>query len=237
MDAVIHLAATPSHGPKEANYNLAHFENNTMGTLNVVHSCLLTEVFKVIYASAMGVYGKPEYLPVDENHPKKPLNFFNLTKLQGESYCKFYAQNYGLHAVVLRYAGVYGLGKSKGAIYNFIQAAWRGQPFEISSDGNQTRDFVYVGDVVKATVRALDTINEVTFDVINIGSGRETSLNELGTEVIGITGANIDFEYVPGDSDDRFVLDIAKAQRVLGYQPHSLEDGLAELVQSLKSGV
>jgi len=236
IDAVIHLAATPSHGPKEASHNLAHFDSNVRGTLNVVHACLLTGVPRIIYASGMGVYGAPEYLPVDENHPKNPLDFLGLTKWQGENCCEFYAQNYGLHTVVLRYAGVYGPSKSKGAIYNFIQAALREQPFQIASDGNQTRDLVYVGDVVSATVKALDILSEATFDVFNIGSGRETSLNELATKVIKATGASIDFGYVPASSDDRFVLAIAKAKRVLGYQPRSLEDALADFIQFLKSG-
>lgn len=235
IEAVIHLAATPSHGSKDASNNSAHFRTNTEGTLNVVHSCLLTQVPKMIYASVMGVYGRPEYLPVNENHPKKPRDFQSLSKLQGESYCEFYAQNYDLHVVALRYAGVYGPGKKKGIIYDFIQAALRDQHFQISSDGNQTRDLVYVGDVVNATMRALDIASEVTFDVFNIGSGRETSVNEVASKIIKATGANIDFRYVPASSDDRFVLDIAKAQQVLNYQPRSLDDGLSEFISFLRS--
>lgn len=236
IDAVIHLAAYAPSASQEIIHIPAYLENNVKGTLNMLQSSLLAKCSMVIYASSRDVYGVPEYLPVDESHPKRPLNFYGLTKLQGESYCEFYAQNYGLHVVVLRYAGVYGPSKSKGAIYNFIQAALREQPFQISSDGNQTRDFVYVGDVVSATVKTLGVVSEVTFDIFNIGSGRETSLNELATEVIKATGANIDFEYVPASSSDRFALDIAKAQQALNYQPRPLDDALAEFIQSLKSG-
>lgn len=237
IDAVAHLAATPSHGSKEASQNLTDFESNTRGTLNVVHSCLLAQVPIVVYASAMGVYGTPKYLPVDEDHPKNPIEFISLSKLQGESYCEFYARNYGLHALVLRYAGVYGPGKVKGAVYNFTEMALRDQPLPVSSGGNQTRDLVYVGDVVSATVKALEAAGEVTFDVFNIGSGRETSVNELAAKVIRATGAHIDFRYAPASPEDRFVLDITKAQRVLNYQPRPLDDTLAEFALFLKSGI
>lgn len=236
VDIVIHLAASPSHGPQDISQNFNHFEVNARGTLNVLHSCFLARIPRIIYASAMGVYGQPEYLPVDENHPKKPLEFINLTKLQGEDYCEFYARNCGLHVIVLRYAGVYGPGKIKGAAYNFIQTALRGQPFQISSDGNQTRDLVYIGDVINATLKAMDFVDNVTFDVFNVGSGRETSINELATKVIKATGSGIDFTYKSASSDDRFVLDISKAREILDYKPRSLEEAIKEFVQFLKSG-
>lgn len=237
VDAVIHLAAYVPHGPQGAIHNPTYLDNNVKGTLNVLQASLQAKCSMVIYASSRDVYGMPEYLPIDENHPRKPLNFYGLTKLQGEAYCQFYAENYGLHVVVLRYAGVYGPGKNDGAVYNFIRAASKNQPFQISSDGNQTRDLVYVRDVASATVKALEIVRKSAFDVFNIGSGRETSLNELATKVIDITGSNSDFSYVPRNSDDRFVLDIRKAQRALDYRPHSLDNALDEFVDFLKSGV
>lgn len=237
IDTVIHLAATPSHGSKEEHLNFAHFETNARGTLNVVHSCLLTGVSKIIYASGMGVYGQPQYLPVDENHPKKPIDFISLTKLQAENYCEFYAEHYNIHTVVLRYAGVYGFGKTKGAVYNFTKQVLNGELPQISSDGNQTKDLVYVGDVVNATLKALDIADDTAFDVFNVGSGRETSINELLSTIIEIIGADIDFRYTPKKSNDRFVLDITKAQKVLGYHPKSLNASLSEYIQQIKSGI
>ena len=237
VDAVIHLAASIPREAQEASHNPACLETNVKGALNVLESSLQAKCSMLIYASSRDVYGMPEYLPIDENHPKNPLDFYGLTKLQGEAYCQFYAQKFGLHAVVLRYAGVYGPGKSDGAVYNFIRAALKNQPFQISSDGNQTRDLVYVRDVVNATVKALEIVRKSAFDVFNIGSGRETSLNELATKVIDITGASIDFGYVPRASDDRFVLDIGKAQQALGYQPRSLDQALAEFIPFVLSGV
>ena len=233
VDAVIHLAAYATYGITEADQNPAYLENNVAGTLSILQASLLSKCSRVIYSSTRDVYGVPRYLPLDESHPTKPLNFYGLTKLQGESYCDFYARNYGLHCMVLRYAGVYGPGKNKGAICNFIRAALENQPLKISSDANQTRDFVYVKDVVSATVKALDIVSEVGFDTLNIGSGRETSLNELAAKIIGLTGASIDFACAPGDSDDRFVLDITRAQRVLGYKPRSIDDALSEFIHFL----
>lgn len=235
VDAVIHLAACKAYPPTLDIYP-EYVETNAKGTLNVLHSSLLAKVPRVIYSSSKDVYGVPRYLPVDEDHPTKPLDFYTLTKLHGEQCCEYYAQNYDISVIIFRCAGIYGIGRKRGAAYNFTQAALKGQPFQISSDGNQTRDFVYVGDVVSATVKALDISGETRFDVFNIGTGRETSVNELASKINDITGANINFRYVPKDSDERFVFDIGKAQRVLGYQPRPLDDTLNEFIQSLKSG-
>jgi UDP-glucose 4-epimerase len=236
MDAVIHLAAYASDQRMESTRNLMCFNTNVKGTLNVLHACFLSEVPKMIYASAMGVYGKPEHLPVEENHPRNPLDFHSLTKLQGENYCNFYAQNYNLHTAVLRYAGVFGIGKNKGAVYNFTKQVLKGETPQISSIGNPTRDFVYVGDVVSATMNALNIADENTFDTFNVGSGRETSVNELLDKIINIIGVDIDFKYAPEQSTDRFVLDITKARKVLDYRPRPLDSSLAEFIQLVKSG-
>ncbi|VVB97659.1 GDP-L-fucose synthase [uncultured archaeon] len=236
IDAVIHLAAYVSEKRMESARNLMCFNTNVKGTLNVLHACFLSEVSKIIYASSMGVYGKPEHLPVKENHPRNPLDFYSLTKLQGENYCNFYAQNYNIHMVVLRYAGVYGTGKNKGAVYNFTRQVLNGENPRISSTGNQTRDFVYVKDIVSATLRALNIIDEIKYDIFNIGSGRETSVNELLDKIINITGENIDFKYAPEKCADRFVLDITKAYKVLDYRPRPFDGSLAEFIQLVKSG-
>lgn len=231
MDAVIHLAAYATDGSREPSHNLACFNTNVKGTLNVLHACFLSEVPKMIYASAMGVYGKPKHLPVVESHPRNPLDFHSMTKLNGENYCNFYAQNYNLHTVVLRYAGVYGTGKNKGAVYNFTKHVLKGETPQITAVGNPTKDFVYVEDVVSATMNALNIADEITFDTFNVGSGRETSVKELLGKIINITGEDIDFEYTPEQSTDRFVLDITKAYKVLDYRPRSFDGSLAEFIQ------
>ncbi len=236
MDAVIHLAACASDRHMESARNFMCFNTNVKGTLNVLHACFLSKVPKMIYASAMGVYGKPIHLPVEESHPRNPRDFYSLTKLHGENYCNFYAQNFNLHNVVLRYAGVYGSGKNKGAVYNFTKQVMKGETPDIASTLNPTRDFVYVEDVVSATMKALNIADEITFDTFNIGSGRETSVKELLGKIIKITGEDIDFEYSPEQSADRFVLDITKAHKVLDYRPRPFDRSLAEFVRLIKSG-
>lgn len=231
IEAVIHLAAAPSHGSREMVANLNNFKVNAKGTFNVVHSCCLAEVPKIIYASAMGVYGLPLYLPVDEDHPKNPVDFHGLTKLEGENYCQYYAEHYDLKVIVLRYSGVYGPGKYKGAVYNFIKNVLNNQPPQISGEGNQTKDLVYVGDVVEATLKALKIDIKGPFTALNIGSGRETSINELLKKIIEIKRANINVQYSNKRSDNRFVLDITKAENILGYRPRSLDSALKEYIK------
>ena len=236
IDAVVHLSAYVTDGSKESSHNPTCFDINVTGTLNVLHACLLSGVSKIIYASSMGIYGTPVHLPVKESHSKIPLDFYSLTKLQGEIYCNFYSQNYNLHTVVLRYAGVFGTGKNKGAVYNFTKQVLKGENPQISLIGNLTKDFVYVEDVVSATMNALDIVDEITFDTFNVGSGRETSVKELLGKIINITGEDIDFKYAPEQSTDRFVLDISKANKVLDYRPRPFDDSLAEFIQLVKSG-
>ncbi len=236
MDAVIHLAGYTANGSKELSHNLPCFEINVTGSFNVLQSCLLSGVSKMIFASSKGVYGIPESLPVGESHSKDPSDFYSLTKLQGEILCEYYARNYGFHTIVLRYGGIYGIGKNKGAIYNFTKEVLNGKSPRIFSDGNQTRDFVYIEDAVNATINALNIADEIAFDVFNVGSGRETSINELLGKIIRIADIDIDFKYVPEKSTDRFVLDITKAKKYLYYHPHSLDSGLEEFIGLVKYG-
>jgi UDP-glucose 4-epimerase len=190
----------------------------------------------MIFASSQGVYGIPESLPVKESHSRNPSDFYSLTKLQGEILCEYYARNYDFHTIVLRFAGIYGMGKNKGAIYNFTTEVLNGKSPQIFSDGNQTRDFVYIEDVVNATINALNITDEIAFDVFNVGSGRETSINELLGMIIKIADRDIDFKYAPEKSTDRFVLDITKAKKHLYYHPHSLDSGLEEFIGLIKYG-
>jgi len=233
IEAVIHLAVYIANNPGQ---NLPCFEINVTGSLNVLQSCLFFRSFKDDLASSKGVYGIPESLPVGESHSRNPTDFYSLTKLLGETLCEYYARNYGVHTIILRYAGIYGMGKNKGAIYNFITDVLNGKFPHIFSDGNQTRDFVYIEDAVNATINALNIIDEIAFDDFNVGSGRETSINALLAKIIKIANRDIDFKFVPEKSTDRFVLDIAKAKKHLYYHPRSLDSGLEEFIGYIKSG-
>ncbi len=236
IDAVIHLAGHVANGTGDPGHNLRCFEINVTGSFNVLQSCLLSGVPRIIFASSKGVYGKPESFPVEESHSRYPSDFYSLTKLQGEILCEYYARNYDLDTIILRYAGIYGIGKNKGAIYNFTKEVLNGKSPRIFSDGNQTRDFVYIEDAVNATINALNIADEIEFDVFNVGSGKETSINELLGKIIEMAGMDIDFKYVPEESTDRFVLDITKAKKYLYYNPRSLDSGLEEFIRLIKYG-
>ncbi|MCK4635170.1 MAG: NAD-dependent epimerase/dehydratase family protein [Candidatus Aenigmarchaeota archaeon] len=237
IESVIHLAAYPTYGSTDPSHNVPCLENNVVGTLNTIHACFLSGVKNFIYASAMGVYGKPLYLPVNEEHPKNPKDFHSLTKLQGEEYCRLYSQYHGINSIILRCAGVYGPGKEKGAVHNFFHNVLNGKLPKISSGGNQTRDLVYVADIVDATLNALKIIKDTRYDTFNIGSGREISINELLKRIIEISESDIDFNYIPDKSNDRFVLDIKKAKNKLDYNPRDLGTALKDFLINIKSGV
>lgn len=157
VDLVFHLAArniiASSQDP------LADLEVNAKGSLNVLRACLSSNVKKVIYASTSSIYGNPRYLPVAEDEPPMLLNFYSVSKFAGEGYCSVFYELYDLPVVVLRYSNVYGYYQRPdnpycGVIGKFIAWALKGEPLIIHGDGEQTRDFTFVEDVVEATIAA-----------------------------------------------------------------------------------
>lgn len=225
FNAVVHLAALI---PKNDD-RIECFETNVAGTFNVVNMCLKYSVPHLIYASSQEVYGRPRYLPVDESHPEKPESFYGYTKLEGENLCEFFAEKYGLKVIVLRYAGVYGNGKTTGAVHNFFKSAIKNQAPSLSEGGSQTRDFVYVNDVVEGTILALRKVKQISFNVYNIGCGREVKVADMARHVYKAMDSNIKIEEGPTTREDRFYLDIAKAQKELKYHPTSLKESLKQM--------
>jgi len=224
VKAIFHLAAQlPSDS--DINNPLLRFDTNARGTLSVLNAAYLNDVDKFIYSSSMSVYSEPpQYLPVDESHPVQPSTIYGVAKLTGELYCNLYSK--AMNIVVLRYSGAYGRGeRESNAIPTFIHQALNNRPIAIDGDGSQTSDFVYIDDVVQGTLLAWENNNP---GVYNIGSGEEISVRELAERIINI--ANSKSEVVLTDRDTerpfRFFLDIAKAQKVLGYSPRSLDEGL-----------
>lgn len=169
-------------------------ENNLLQTIVLLEACRKFEVKKVIFASSGGaVYGEQELWQTDpledllacrENFPKKPISPYGINKLAAEHYLRFYKEVHGLKYVALRYANVYGPG-CHGAVANFAKLIAEDKPIEINGSGEQTRDYVYIDDVVEANVEALNPEIEGAF---NIGTGKETSINELAAEISQIIG-------------------------------------------------
>jgi len=239
VNVVFHLAAIVSVDFSVKNPLLVN-EVNVGGTLNVLRESLNAGVKRFVYASSCAVYGEPVDLPINEEHPTKPMSPYGVTKLAAEHYCRVFYEVYGLEAVCLRFFNVYGsrqvVGPYSGVIVNFIDRLKRGEAPIIYSDGGQTRDFVFVGDVVDACLRAMRYKNCVG-DVINVGVGVEVSINRLAnvlTELFNLHG--IKFVYAEPRAGDvgRSCADLSKAERLLGFKPRvSLREGLVMLLRGL----
>jgi UDP-glucose 4-epimerase len=228
---IFHLAAQLPRG-EGINDPFLFFATNAKGTLNLLNAAHLNGVDKLIYASSMSVYSEPpKYLPVDEKHSVRPSTIYGVSKLEGELYCNVYSK--AMNIVVLRYGGAYGKGQPKhNAIPTFVNQALNNMPITIHGDGTQTSEFVYVKDVVQGTLLALEK-NKT--GVYNIGSGEEMSVRDLAKRIINFTDSKSEIVLVDKDTDRpfRFVLDITKARKDLGYSPHSFDEGLFRYISEL----
>ncbi len=224
---------------------------NIVGLLNLLEACREFSVKKLIFISSGGViYGEPERLPVPEDAPKKPISPYGVAKLTSEFYLFSYKQTHGLEYIALRYANVYGPRQTPKSEANVISTFSRqflqDEPVTIFGDGSQTRDFVFVRDVVTANLLATEQIHEInraparSIDdlAFNVGTGRATSVNELRKRFSQVLGRERDARYAPPRPGElqRNALDISKAQRLLRFEPKaSLDEGLRETVHWVKS--
>jgi UDP-glucose 4-epimerase len=232
-DAVIHLAALISVEESIRMPEL-YMEVNAEGTRNIVRAASNVGSGRLIYASSAAVYGNPIRLPIAEDHPTSPLSPYGLSKLMGERYVtsEFIGRE---KPVILRIFNVYGPGQNPeyaGVITKFMERLSQGDPPIIFGDGEQTRDFIHVDDVVEAFIRSLDTpLNETA--VLNVGSGRPFKIIELARMMIRLYGLNVEPIHVPprpGDVRGSYA-DISLAKRLLGWNPKiSLEEGLRRLI-------
>ncbi|WP_297491565.1 SDR family oxidoreductase [Thermococcus sp.] len=210
-------------------------EVNVIGTLNILKA-LLEGHGKLIFASSAAVYGDNPNLPLKETERPKPLSPYGVTKATGEEYLRVYQELYGLPLVALRYFNVFGprqgFNQYAGVISIFINRALAGEPLVIFGDGKQTRDFIYVKDVVKANILVAES-RRANGGVFNVATGRKTSILELAMKVIEITGttSSIIFDK-PRPGDIRHSLaDISEIKK-LGFEPEwSLEEGLEKTVE------
>jgi UDP-glucose 4-epimerase len=239
IDAVMHLAAQVQVR-KSLEDPLFDSTINVTGSINLLECCRKYGVGKVVYSSSGGaIYGEPEYLPADEDHPIKPLSPYGASKYVVELYLGIYNRLYGLDYTILRYGNVYGPRQDPygeaGVIAIFCQRMLDGKAPVVFGDGTQTRDYVYVKDVVKSNLAALE--RGTGPEALNIGTGTETSVLEL-VEIINAhvdTGVTPEFAPPIEGEVNRIYLDISKAKKVLGWQPEvSLEDGIEDFVDYLE---
>ena len=240
VDGVFHLAALIDVEDSIRRPCLYH-EVNVSGTLNLLELVRKYDVGKFIFMSSAAVYGNPKYLPIDENHPLCPLSPYGASKVACESYIHAYFNAYGVNSIIFRLFNAYGPRQTSayaGVISIFIRRALRGEPLIVFGDGNQTRDFIYVGDVVEALVKGL--FSNVRFGIYNLGTGRATSVNDLAKLVLEVVGRKVPIVHDnprPGDIRYSYAC-IDKIRGELNWEPRvSLREGLVKTVEWFKTNL
>jgi UDP-glucose 4-epimerase len=244
LDAICHIAGQVSI-IRSFTDPVVDLRTNVEGTLNVIQLCLKYKVPRLLYASSMTLYGNCRTVPTPETEPCWPDSYYGITKLAAERYVHSTAERpdlgFNFQATSLRMYSVYGPGQAldnpyQGVLGIFLGNLLRGEPITIFGDGEQTRDFVYVGDIVEGWMRALEN-PAANGRVINLGSGRSLSINQLAEAAIGA------FADAPGSykivraparpGEQRSVrADIRQAKSILGWEPRTtFEAGLAETVR------
>ena len=232
MNYVLHQAAIPSV-PKSVNDPVTSHRANVDASLNVLVAARDAGVKRVVYAGSSSVYGNAAALPKREDMPSNPLSPYALQKLVAEQYCQMFTQLYGLETVTIRYFNVFGPRQDPGSPYSGVISLFSTALLEhrqpiIYGDGEQTRDFTYVANVVDGVLRACEA-KGAAGEVINVATGGRISLNELLRVMNGILGTTAQPVYKEpraGDVKDSQA-DISKARTLLGYQPSvPLEEGL-----------
>ncbi|WP_373230220.1 NAD-dependent epimerase/dehydratase family protein [Cohnella sp.] len=237
-EAVYHLAAQVSVF-RSIEQPLMDAQINIMGTLAVLNACKAAVVRKFIYASSAAVYGYPEEKKIQEKHVVKPLSFYGISKHTPEHYTALYRDLFGLDYTVLRYANVYGGRQDAqgegGVVSIFASKLLLGEQPIIYGTGEQTRDFIYVRDIVAANIAALEKGGGLT---MNISSNSSVSINGLLREMCSMCEIAFSPRYDPARSGDiqNSVLDNRMALQELKWSPvYSLRDGLKETLQSYQS--
>jgi nucleoside-diphosphate-sugar epimerase len=234
---VLHQAAIPSV-PRSVADPIAANRANIDASLNVLVAARDAGVERLVYAGSSSVYGDTPVLPKREDMATNPLSPYALQKLVGEQYCRMFTGLYGLKTVTIRYFNVFGPRQDPGSPYSgvislFSRALLEGRRPTIYGDGEQTRDFTYVANVVDGVLRAC-TAAGASGEVINVATGRRISLNELLRVMNHLVGTSLEPIYEaarPGDVRDSLA-DVRKAEALLGYRPMvSLEDGLRQTLE------
>lgn len=240
VDYVLHMAAVPSV-PRSVADPLGTNHDNVDATLQVLVAARDAGVRRVVFSGSSAEYGDSPELPKREDMMPAPVTPYGLQKLIGEQYCRMFTSLYGLETVSLRYFNVFGPRQSpdspySGVISLFIHAYLRGQAPMVFGDGSQTRDFVYVTDVVNAVLRAATTPG-VAGESINVATGRSVSVMQLVHALQRVVGTSIDPMLAPPRGGDvmHSQADITKARTLLGFEPAvSLEEGLGHTVAWFK---
>jgi UDP-glucose 4-epimerase len=239
-DIVIHAAARniilSTRNPRD------DYAVNIGGTLNVLLAARELKLERIVYTSSCSIYGNPRYLPISEEDPVNLLSPYAVSKFAGEGYCHAFYESYGLPTTVVRYSNVFGLGQRPdnpycGVVAKFFDAALAHEPQLIHGDGEQTRDYTFVEDAVSATL-SVAVSPRATGQAYNVGTGRETSVNQLAELINSITGASVEPRHIDRrdiDNIRRRVVNIEKIRRELRWIPvYTVEQGLGETYDWLR---
>ncbi|GAA0471521.1 GDP-mannose 4,6-dehydratase [Halococcus dombrowskii] len=206
---------------------------NVEGTLNVLDAARDSPTERVVFASSSSVYGKPSYLPYDEEHPTTPVSPYGVSKLAAENYVRVYGDLYDVPTVALRYFTVYGPRmRPNMAISNFVSRCMNDEPPVVYGDGSQTRDFTYIADIVRANAKLLET-DAADGEVLNIGSTDNVDIRTLAEVIRDEIAPDLSIEHgerQAGDAEHTHA-DVSKAGDVLGYEPtEDIRSGVGEFI-------
>jgi nucleoside-diphosphate-sugar epimerase len=242
VDCVLHQAAVTSV-QRSVEEPLAVHDVNATGTLHILLAARDAGVRRVVLAGSTSAYGNSAQLPNCEDHVTRPLSPYAAAKLAAEAYCQAWGATYGLETVVLRYFNIFGPRQDPNSQYaavvpKFITAALRAQPPVIYGDGSQTRDFVYVANVVHANILASRAPGvQASGQVFNVGSGHSVSVNELWTRIATLADVDLAPIYAAGRPGEvrESLATIRKAKELIGYGPVvDFEEGLRRTVDSFR---
>jgi len=237
-EIVIHLAANPDI-PSSVLHSKEDLEINTGGTINVLKACAQSSVKQFIFASTAQIYGDPQKKLMDEDHPINPLSPYAISKLSAENYIKFYANKFDFKYTIFRFFNIYGEGQIELVVFpsliNKINKNETGV-LEMYGAKDDSRDFVYVGDLCDAFHLALD--KKPDNQIINIGSGDEIFILDLAKEISKQLEKKMDFSYSPNFVNtklNRMQADVSKAKKILGWESKTtLEKGVSRMLSFYK---
>ena len=203
VDYVFHLAAMWLLHCKD--FPRTAFDVNIAGTFNVLEACVNNNIKKLIYSSSASVYGDAVQVPMTESHPFNNKNFYGATKIAGEAMATAYNDKYGLEIIGLRYMNVYGPGQDQHAVYSgvvpiMLNKIEEGEQPIINGDGSQAYDFIYVEDIAKSNIAALNS--DVKLGYYNVGSEVQTTIKELCDTILDLKKSDLKVKYVPYSDDD-----------------------------------
>jgi UDP-glucose 4-epimerase len=229
IDIVYHLAAITSvpfsfENPGET------YEVNVLGTLNILELCRLCNAESIVFASSY-VYGQPQYMPIDEEHPLQPTNPYARSKILGEELCRAYNTDFGLKCIILRPFNIYGVGQNKNFLIPSIIAQLRYGKIELK-DSDPKRDFIYISDIIDAYIKAGEFKGD--FEVFNIGYGKSYSVKEITEKIVQLYGKDVKINYKNERRKNEImdtVADIRKAKEKLGWEPSvDIDAGLKSML-------